>query len=369
MKRNQTFKDRRVKRKIFPVSTFLAALFFFGIFTTIQMVIIKDGIDYEGITMPLQMAVVVFWVLVAAAFTFWTNHQISRHYQKPIEEFSEAARQVAAGDFSVYLAPHHTADKFTHLDVVFMDFNKMVEELGSIETLKTDFISNVSHEMKTPISIIKNYAELLQADEMTAEKRKEFAEAVENGASRLSNLISNILKLNKLENQKTLPETRSYNVCRQLSECILMFEEAWEDKEIEPDIDMEDVAMIQADASLMELVWNNLISNAVKFTESGGSVAVRQTSNEKQVKVSVSDTGCGMTKEQIAHIFDKFYQGDTSHAGEGNGLGLALAKRVLELMDGEIAVTSEEGKGSTFTVTLSVALPEYAQARAEERCH
>ena len=350
--------DARVKKKLFPVSVFLAVFVAFGLFTTIQMQIIGKYLDYRSIPIPSQALVICIWLVAAAAFTLWTNCQISRHYQKPIEEFSEAARQVAAGDFSVYLAPHHTADKFTHLDVVFMDFNKMVEELGSIETLKTDFISNVSHEMKTPISIIKNYAELLQAGELPEEKRKEFAQGIENAASRLSNLISNILKLNKLENQKTLPETESYNVCGQLSECILLFEEAWEDKEIELDIDMEDVAMIQAERSLMELVWNNLISNAVKFTEPGGSISVRQTSDAQQVKVSVSDTGCGMAKEQIAHIFDKFYQGDTSHSGEGNGLGLALAKRVLELMDGEITVMSEAGKGSTFTVTLPVALPD-----------
>ncbi len=363
--KDKTFKDRRVKRKLFPVSTFLAALFLFGIFTTIQMVIIKDRLDYDGITMQLQMAVVAFWVLVAAAFTLWTNHQINSHYQKPIEEFSEAARQVASGDFSVYLAPHHTADKFTHLDVVFMDFNRMVEELGSIETLKTDFISNVSHEMKTPIAIIKNYAELLQADEISAEKRKGFAENIEHAAARLSNLISNILKLNKLENRKTLPEADVYNVCGQLGECILMFEEAWEDKEIHLDVDMEDVAMIKADWGLMELVWNNLISNAVKFTGQGGRIAIRQTSDVCQVKVEVSDTGCGMTRGQIAHIFDKFYQGDTSHAGEGNGLGLALVRRVLELTDGEITVTSEPGKGSCFTVSLPAA-GFYAQTHGEE---
>ena len=209
--------------------------------------------------------------------------------------------------------------------------------------------------MKTPISIIKNYAELLGARQIGEEQRKEYAGAIESAAARLSALISNILKLNKLENQRITPEVESYDVCRQLCECILQFEDAWEEKEIELETEIEDAAMIKADESLMELVWNNLISNAVKFTKPGGSITVSQTWDENSIKVAVSDTGCGMSRESMEHIFDKFYQGDTSHSKEGNGLGLALVKRVLELMNGDIQVVSEEGKGSTFTVTLPVA--------------
>lgn len=268
---------------------------------------------------------------------------------------AEAAGKVADGDFSVYVPTLHTADKLDYLDIMILDFNRMVEELGSIETLKTDFVSNVSHEMKTPIAIIKNYAELLQAEHMTEERRKEYAKSVENAAARLSDLIGNILKLNKLENQRITPDIKVYDVCRQLCECILQFEEAWDEKEIELETEIEDAAMIRADASLLELVWNNLLSNAIKFTEPGGQVAVRQTSDEKRIRIAVSDTGCGMSRESREHIFDKFYQGDTSHSKEGNGLGLALVKRVLELMDGEIQVVSEEGKGSTFTVELPAA--------------
>lgn len=247
------------------------------------------------------------------------------------------------------------ADKLDYLDIMIMDFNKMVEELGSIETLKTDFISNVSHEMKTPIAIMKNYAELLQADSIENKQRKEYAESIENAATGLSDLIGNILKLNKLENQKITPQAEDYDICRQLCDCILQFEDAWDGKGIELEAELDDSAMVRADASLMELVWNNLLSNAIKFTEPGGSITVRQTSDENYIRVSVSDTGCGMSQESMKHIFDKFYQGDTSHSREGNGLGLALAKRVLELMDGDIQIFSEEGKGSTFTVTLPVA--------------
>ena len=304
----------------------------------------------------VQSAVAMaYWGIVAAGITWFTVSRIKNTYEIPMRQLAEATSKVAAGDFSVYIPTLHTADKMDYVDVMIKDFNKMVEELGSIETLKTDFVSNVSHEMKTPIAIIKNYAELLRADRIEDGQRKEYAESIENTATRLSDLIGNILKLNKLENQRITTEAEDYDVCRQLCECILQFEDAWDEKEIELETELEDVAMVRADASLMELVWNNLLSNAIKFTESGGSVTVIQTSDENYIRVSVSDTGCGMSQESMKHIFDKFYQGDTSHSKEGNGLGLALVKRVLELMDGDIQIASEKGKGSTFTVTLPVA--------------
>lgn len=298
---------------------------------------------------------ILYWAVIAAVLTLYARREMRRTYEEPMHMLAEAAKQVADGDFSVYVPALHAADKMDYLDIMIMDFNKMVAELGSIETLKTDFISNVSHEMKTPISIIKNYAELLQMQYLPEEQRKEYAKSVESAALRLSDLIGNILKLNKLENQRIMPDMEVYDVCRQLCECILQMEDMWDEKKIELEIEIEDTAMIRADASLVELVWNNLLSNAVKFTEPGGEVAVRQTSDEKHIRISISDTGCGMSRESMKRIFDKFYQGDTSHAMEGNGLGLALVRRVLELMDGEIQVISKEGKGSTFTVVLPTA--------------
>lgn len=238
---------------------------------------------------------------------------------------------------------------------MILDFNKMVEELGSVETLKTDFVSNVSHEMKTPIAVIKNYAEVLQTGKGTEEERLEYAQNIEEAAGRLSSLISNILRLNKLEHQQIDPEIESYDLCGQLEQCILNYEEMWDEKNLDLEVDMEEKAVVDADRSLMELVWNNLLSNAVKFTEPGGKVTVRQISSDGYAEVEVTDTGCGMSRENIRHIFDKFYQGDTSHSQEGNGLGLALVRRILVLMNGEISVVSEEGRGSTFTVRVPAA--------------
>lgn len=298
----------------------------------------------------------VYWALVAVGLTLYARWQIKRAYEEPMHRLAQATAKVAQGDFSVYVPPLHTADKLDYLDVMLLDFNTMVEELGSIETLKTDFFSNVSHEMKTPLAVIQNCAQLLQREDITEEKRREYTDSILQSTRKLSNLITNILKLNKLEKQTIRPVPERYDLCQQLCDCALQFEDAWENKELEFVSDMEDRVMVEADPGLLELVWTNLLSNAVKFTPAGGTITLTQTSDEKEVAVSVSDTGCGIDDETIRHIFDKFYQGDTSHSTEGNGLGLALVQRILQLSDGTITVKSRVGQGSTFTVRLPASI-------------
>ena len=295
-----------------------------------------------------------YWLLVSAAFTILIRWQIVRHYDKPLKQFVKATKDVANGDFSVYVRPIHTADKADYLDVMIADFNKMVAELGSIETLKTDFLSNVSHEIKTPLAVIQNYAELLGKSNLSKEKVQEYADNILQFSRRLSQLITDILKLSKLEKQTIHPAASEYDLCSQLCECVLHFETLWDQKEIEFSAEMEDEAIILADENLMELVWNNLISNAIKFTKPGGTVTLKQSSTEKEIIVQISDNGCGMSEETLNHIFDKFYQGDTSHATEGNGLGLAIALRVLQLMEYTILAESVMGQGTTFTVRIPI---------------
>lgn len=347
------WKRRRLESR-FPPSLFVlyltVLLFMSGIHT--GLVTLSNEYHWGPV---VQTAIPIFyWSLVAMSLTLFTRHQIIKTYDQPMKELAKAAQKVARGDFSVYLPPIHTSDRHDYLDRMFLDFNKMVAELGSMETMRTDFIANVSHEIKTPLSAIQNYAQLLQNPRLTEEERAAYTEAILSSTRRLSSLVTNILKLNKLESQQITPQFEPYDLCRQLSECALAFEPVWEEKQIEFEAELEDRATVYGDESLMELVWNNLLSNAFKFTEPGGCVTLKQVSEADSITVSVSDTGCGISAETQKHIFDKFYQGDTSHATEGNGLGLALVLRVLQLMDAEISVSSTPGKGTTFTVQIPV---------------
>lgn len=302
--------------------------------------------DFVTVNVPI-----LYWGLIAAGVTALISRLTRSTYEKPLKQIAQAARQVAGGDFSVYVPPIHAADKQDYMDDLILDFNKMVAELGSIETLKTDFFSNVSHEIKTPLAVIQNTAALLDDGTLSPEQSEQ-VRTIRRYARRLTDLISNILKLNKLEKQNIQPAPEPYDLCAQLAQCALLFEDRWEEKGIEFEAELEDQAVIEADADLLELVWNNLLSNAVKFTPAGGTVTLRQSSTADGVEVTVSDTGCGMDEETLAHIFDKFYQGDTSHAAEGNGLGLSLVLRILRMTGGDISVSSRPGEGSAFHVKI-----------------
>lgn len=310
------------------------------------------GADIREYLFPYAIWYVIYWAVIAAVFCLITSRQKRLTFDAPMQKLSKAAKQVAGGDFSVYVKPDHTIDNLDYIDVMFQDFNKMIEALGSLETMKDDFIANVSHEFKTPLSVIQNYASILQNANLSPEQRTEYINTIISSARKLSSLITNILKLNKVENQVIQLDNEPYDLCRQLSDCLISFEEKWLEKDLEMEVDMDDRATIFADASMLEIVWLNLLSNAIKFTESGGMVALRQTSDEESVTVSVSDTGCGIDKKTQERIFEKFYQGDTSHSVEGNGLGLALTRKIIEIVGGDISVSSEPGHGTTFTVKL-----------------
>lgn len=348
--------NRKKNKSLFPPSIFfvylLVLLVMAGVHTGLLTLMEKLGWnDTIQIILP-----VVYWSIIAAGLTIFTRWRIQKTYDVPVQRLADAARQVAEGDFSIYVPTMHTAENKDYLDRMIDDFNKMVAELGSMETLKTDFFANVSHEFKTPLAGIQNNAMLLQRKNISEKEQWECADAIVESTRRLSDLISNMLKLNKLEKQTIVPKAEPYDLCEQLCECVIQFDGIMEKKEIEFEADLEDQAVIAADESLMELVWNNLLSNAIKFTPDGGSIVLHQQTDADGIIVSVSDTGCGMDSETQKKIFEKFYQGDTSHATEGNGLGLALVLRVLHLLDCQISVQSELGKGSVFTVHIPLKL-------------
>ena len=306
--------------------------------------------DEENIT---AAAKITFLNVLLLTFLFGTIDYIRRKMMvdRPVKIITDATERIMQGDFSVRLAPMH-GNGMEGFNQIGLAINKMAEELSGTETLRTDFIANVSHELKTPLAVMGNYATMLQRPGITEEEKNNYAKAISEAARKLAQLITNILKLNKLENQQIFPQPKEFDLGEQLCECLLVFEDAWEAKNLEIETDIQDDVRIQSDPELLSLVWNNLISNAVKFTPDGGTIGLSLKTESDSVIVQVRDTGCGMKPETGMHIFEKFYQGDTSHATQGNGLGLALVKRVVDILSGEIGVQSVYGEGSTFTVKL-----------------
>ncbi|MBQ7936652.1 MAG: HAMP domain-containing histidine kinase [Clostridia bacterium] len=311
------------------------------------------GIDFTeenlNVAAKLTFANVVLLSLIATVIDAIRR---KRTVSRPVQKITEAARKITQGDFSVRIPPVQKNDYEDSFNQIIDCFNKMAEELSGTETLRTDFIANVSHELKTPLAVMQNYGTLLQQPDLSEEKRIEYAKAITAASRRLADLISNILKLNKLENQQIVPAAAPYDLGEQLCECLLSFEDFWEKKNIAIETHIQEDVTVCSDVEMMSLVWNNLFSNAIKFTDEGGKVSLSLTADADTATVKISDSGCGISKEVGIHIFDKFYQGDTSHSTQGNGLGLALVKRIIDITESDIAVESELGKGSTFTVKM-----------------
>lgn len=291
-------------------------------------------------------------LLLSMLFTVFDAVRRKLTVERTARRIAEAAKKVVNGDFSVRVPRPSRFTSDEHFTEIVDCFNQMARELSSVETLRTDFISNVSHEMKTPLAAMHNYGTLLQTPNLPEEKRIEYARSVTENSRRLADMMTNILKLNKLENQQIFPNAERYNLGEQLCEVLLQYENVWERENIDIETDIAEDITVYADRELLSLVWNNLLSNAFKFTPSGGTITLSLTVTDRYAIVKVQDTGCGMSAETGAHIFEKFYQGDTSHATRGNGLGLALVKRVVDIVHGEISVESAIGKGSTFIVKI-----------------
>ena len=300
-----------------------------------------------------EAAKITFLNVVIITVLFKTADHIRRRLMvdRPVKMITDTAEKIMKGDFSARVGAMGGSgmEGFNRIGEAV---NSMAEELSGVETLRVDFVASVSHEMKTPLAVIKNYGRLLSAPTLADEERIEYARVVTDATRRLADMMTNILKLNRLENQKIYQTGAAFDLGEQLCECLLSYEDTWERKNIELDTDIAEGVTVFADGELLSLVWNNLLSNAFKFTDEGGRVGVTLTADGEYATVKISDTGCGMSAEVGAHIFEKFYQGDTSHATEGNGLGLALVRRVVDIMQGEISVESAVGVGTSFTVRI-----------------
>ena len=349
----------RVRRWLLVLRRFVLLFVMMAfVLTCCMLLFLNTLIDTTGVSWDREQldlaAKVTFANVVAPTVIGAAADEIRRRLlvDRPIRRITRAADRIAKGDFTARVpvgTDHWGEDGFA---VIGERINAMAEELAGMETLRTDFIASVSHELKTPLAVIQSYGRLLQRPGLSEERRIEYARAITETSCDLAGLVANILRLNKLENQQIYPAAKPYDLGEQLRECLLGFEKAWEAKELDIDVDVEDGVRVNADAELLALVWNNLLSNAIKFTEPHGRVTLRMHAQDGRAVVQVADTGCGIDSDTGRHIFEKFYQGDTSHATQGNGLGLALVRRVIDIVGGDIAVSSEVGVGSTFTVTL-----------------
>lgn len=267
---------------------------------------------------------------------------------RPVQNIEKAFDELSKGNFDVRVPEK---GKIREIREMARHFNSMAYELSHIETLRNDFVADVSHEFKTPIAAIEGYAMLLQNDKLPREKQERYVDIILDNSHRLSTLAGNILMLSKLENRETIPDMTEYRLDEQIRQCVLMLENKWVSKQIKFDIELPK-KMYYGSRSFSEQVWENILDNAVKYSHIGGCIRIKMFNVNGKIYVSIADDGIGMTDEVKKHIFEKFYQGDPSRKSDGNGLGLAMVKRIIDLFEGNIKVNSEFGKGSEFVVEL-----------------
>ena len=323
--------QRRSVRKIY-IGNFIVAA---GILILIQIgliyllrvdVLIKRILD--------DRHMVFFFSTVCMAGSFLLVYYMLRELFRSIDRLNDATKKVTRGDYTVHLNSDTVIAEIQDMEG---NFNQMVEELNSVEMLRKDFIADVSHEFKTPLSSITGYITLLQDPDLTPQERQEYVQMAIFNAEKLNDLTANILRLSRLENQSNMPKPVTYRLDEQIREAIVLLERKWNEKDIQLDLDLPDT-QYHGYQELLLNVWTNLISNAIKFSGQGGLVHISLTQMPDNIRVVIRDHGIGMDEKTLAHIFDKFYQGDTSHKDEGNGLGLAIVKQILASYQGSIDV-------------------------------
>jgi signal transduction histidine kinase len=351
------FKTKRKILDSIAFTLFSYVLIFVGIsfILTCSIILFLKGSNLSE-DFIRQRAPATFSNIFILSFIFTFVAMAAKYYffDKPLKNIQAAMKNILKGNYSFRLLINEKLENQEMMVELFENLNKIASHLEKAEEKQLDFVSNVSHEIKTPLTVIKNYVHLLEKEDLPMDERKKYHTIIEENAEKLNSLVSNVLKLNKLENQVIVKECEVFDFSELVCESLLSFEATWTEKNIEIETNLEEGISINTDKTLLEIVCNNLISNAMKFTEPNGKVIVECYQKDNIASVSVTDSGCGISSETGKHIFDKFYQGDTSRKSEGNGLGLALVKRIIDVLGGEIFVQSQLGKGSKFTVNLEV---------------
>ena len=338
MKRNRVFNIRILFMLLVLLLEAAVIVAFVAIFSLLDWFF--DFMDYIPAAVWLLVFGIVLGLIIATI--------VYSMFCAPIINISRAMKKVAEGNFDMEL---DTKSYINEVQDIYSSFNLMVKELRATEILQTDFVSNVSHEFKTPINAIEGYAMLLQDPQCTSEDKENYSQRILFNTRRLSNLVGNILLLSKVENQTIQTREQKYRLDEQIRQAIVMLEPKWTEKEIELDVELEE-AYYLGDESLMFHVWMNLIENAIKFDPQGGEIRMKLEKQEKKILFTIEDNGPGISEQGMKHIFHKFYQDDSSHKSAGNGLGLALVKQILDISGGSIFVENIPSGGSRFVVKL-----------------
>lgn len=272
---------------------------------------------------------------------------VTSHIIKPIRKMTSATKKVASGDFNATV----DINRNDEIGKLADNFNLMIKELNSIEYLRKDFVSNISHELKTPIASIQGFTKLLAKENLSKEEKREYIDIIIEETTRLSNLSNNMIKLTNFENQEIVTNKKEYRLDEQIRKSIIMLEEKINEKNIKVELDTEEI-IIKEDADLMMEVWINLLSNAIKYSKQNGNININITNENEFWKVEIKDDGIGIPEDKKERIFEKFFQVEKSHSYDGSGLGLAIVKRIIDLTKGKIEVESKEGKGTSFLVYL-----------------
>lgn len=337
-------KLKKFFRKLFSLN------FYFTLFT-IGEIMISLGIARwlsSAFGIDLNDSPFAYFFICAVCVDAGLALLINSFFLKPIENLSESMKKVSGGDFSIRLNEN---SKIKEIGELNRSFNAMTDELGQTEVLQSDFVSNVSHEIKTPLNAIEGYATLLQDPECTEEEKRRYTEKILFNTRRLSDLVGNVLIISKLESGAVDINDSTFRLDEQIRESLMLLEAKWVEKDIEFDVELDEI-IFTGDKNLLLHVWNNLIGNAVKFSPREGLVILRLDDLPDRVIFSISDCGPGIGETAKKHIFDKFYQEDNSHKQEGNGLGLSLVKRIIDMSNGKIEVENLPESGCKFTVTL-----------------
>ena len=342
------FHQRFGLAMLFSTIVFLILIITSVLIFIVGMLLIRvNAINIAKISRQEPMLPILLLLVISVVVGTVVSFMISRVPLRPLRRVIDATNRLAAGDFSTRL---HLPGPSSFTDLA-TSFNRMAEELGGIEMLRSDFVDNFSHEFKTPIVSIKGFAEELKHDDLSPEQRQEYLDIIIHESSRLAQLATNVLNLSRVEKQAILASRARFDLTEQVRRCVLLFESKWEQRRLNLNVELDEVTL-EGDEELLSQVWLNLIDNAVKFTPEGGCVDIRLQKRENTAVFVIRDDGYGISAEAQKHIFDKFYQGDVSHAASGNGLGLSIARRVVTLHGGDIRCQSDEGAGTEFLVEL-----------------